>query len=1650
MTAHIKRGSIALVSLVFFLSPLSPLVPLLHGRAAADGLTPVDLGADFIPIGISDSGVVAGNFRGTYPYYDDSHPAIWQSGTVTNLALPSGVTGGWASSMNSATGEIVGYSYTIDSSTGQEIDRAAKWSSSGTLTQLGGPPSSSSCDTTTGSTIATAVNDSGDIAGYCINQDYSSSAGSWPDGSPNSFTELPAVGTLYQYQDPNTSAYWSVSQATGINHDGQIVGASYVTCPCGFGASFHATLWQNGTAIGQDITPAGSEGQETGATAINDHGLAGGFISASFNAYVWDLANNRNYDLSALTGGAGFSDGLGSRSHGYVGYPDAADAVNNDGTVLGATIYGGAYMWKAGSTLTNLITLLPSDTDWYLGTAYAINSSGQIVGIGGLNSQANVTHGYLLNASAPTQLSYLAMGDSFASGEGAHDQDYFKGTDEPLNNCHLSKQSYPYLLANDLGISSANVHSVACSGARTMNVTSSTIQTTGNPDLNPKIQHDTYSQITDNSLGTWLPGYKTQEKYIEDNYTSTTTPNVITISDGGNDIGFVDILEKCIEPGGDCYSHYNDRLGLANEINDVWFPRWVKLYNDIRTNKAPGAKIYVIGYPSVISTSSLCYPNTLGFATSSNNRQFANDLTAYLNDVISLAAESAGVQYVDVTNSLVGHRLCENINPFDIAVNGYTPGEDNHLLHIPIGDESFHPNDNGHKLMGAAILSATHGFTQKMPDGPDSSINPPSLTNPDTPFNNFLSAPNAGGPSIDLYDYIPNMTTGGQNNLLYFINGAIHLTTKGAQKAKTLAPLSTFAMSINSDPIDLGTVTSDSNGDLDTTVTIPSTVTPGFHRIDIVGPDTDGQTVDIQSGMIFVAASSTDYLGDGTPNSAKTCLFVPQSGTDANQDGIDDACEGYIGNLPLYKAVYGDASQSQDPSKIYIERNESVASSLGITDYNPSNAQWVVVGHTTSSDDASSTIANFTIDDTGVNPPTNYLRYIPHLSTMTTDNDCVELTPASLAPLTSTSTTAMSLVATHTDTCSPGTITPRASASANNSSGSTSLTINAPSGTVAGDTMIAHVVVQTSGNSIAAPSGWHMIKRQDTSTNLATATYYKVAGSSEPSSYTWNFGTSGEASGGIAAYSGVDTTNPIDANDAQYNNGTANLDNAGLATTVDNDLLVYAAGIVNPSTSVTQPTGFTQQWKANSSTATSSVFAQEAFPTLGNTGLIHGTLGSNYSSATQLIALRPAGDYVAPPSGIALSSSSADNNGSGSTSLTISSPSKTQSGDVLVAHVVVQTAANSIAAPTGWHIIKRQDTSSYLSTATYYKVAGSSEPSSYTWTFGTSGQASGSIGDYVGVNTTTPIDTSNTQYNNGVSTVDNAGVTTAYANEMLVDAVGVIRAASVQPPSGFTEGAYSASNANTASQLFDEISSSASATGTIHTTMTIGTYSTITQLIALVPADATPPTPPSGISLRSSSANTTGSSSSSLTLNVPAGTQSGDVMVAHVVVRTAGNTITAPTGWTQIVRKDTGSALSTVAYYKVASSSEPASYTWNFGTSGEASGSIGSYIGVNNAAPVDVSNGQLNSSSNNVDNSGVTTTVANDMLVYAAGVVQATSVVPPSGFSEGSSSASNSLTTAEVSNKIDTSSGATGTIHGTENGGTAYSNVTLLIALKPN
>src|SRR5260370_22970784 len=124
--------------------------------------------------------------------------------------------------------------------------------------------------------------------------------------------------------------------------------------------------------------------------------------------------------------------------------------------------------------------------------------------------------------------------------------------------------------------------------------------------------------------------------------------------------------------------------------------------------------------------------------------------------------------------------------------------------------------------------------------------------------------------------------------------------------------------------------------------------------------------------------------------------------------------------------------------------------------------------------------------------------------------------------------------------------------------------------------------------------------------------------------------------------------------------------------------------------------------------------------------------------------------------------------------------------------------------------------------------------------------------------------------------------------------------------------------------MSQELFSAIGATGTIHGTHNGGANSNITMLIALEPAPLgtptptptstpTPTPPPAGITLRAAAIGNNGAGGSTLTIGLPAGTQSGDVMVAHVIVRTANNTITPPATDKMSLRQNTTPTIFTAA-----------------------------------------------------------------------------------------------------------------------------------------
>jgi hypothetical protein len=101
---------------------------------------------------------------------------------------------------------------------------------------------------------------------------------------------------------------------------------------------------------------------------------------------------------------------------------------------------------------------------------------------------------------------------------------------------------------------------------------------------------------------------------------------------------------------------------------------------------------------------------------------------------------------------------------------------------------------------------------------------------------------------------------------------------------------------------------------------------------------------------------------------------------------------------------------------------------------------------------------------------------------------------------------------------------------------------------------------------------------------------------------------------------------------------------------------------------------------------------------------------------------------------------------------------------------------------------------------------------------------------------------------------------------------------------------------------------------------------------------------------------------SAVTPFVPSGAQSGDVMLAQLLVFDGNvtNVPSPPTGWT-VIRHDAingggGNHMTAWLYYKVASSNEPTSYSWRI-TPQYAAGVMRAWRGASISAPIDKSSG---------------------------------------------------------------------------------------------
>ena len=197
----------------------------------------------------------------------------------------------------------------------------------------------------------------------------------------------------------------------------------------------------------------------------------------------------------------------------------------------------------------------------------------------------------------------------------------------------------------------------------------------------------------------------------------------------------------------------------------------------------------------------------------------------------------------------------------------------------------------------------------------------------------------------------------------------------------------------------------------------------------------------------------------------------------------------------------------------------------------------------------------------------------------------------------------------------------RGSAAAANT-GTSSLVLARPTGTVNGDVLLAAITVRGTPT-ITPPTGWTQVRVDTRASAMRQALFVHVA-AGDPVSYTWLFSLSTNAVGTIASYSGVDTANPILDHNGQTSAAAFTITAPQVTTTSANAQLVAFFGITG-KTSLTPPGTMTEQREITIQKGPeklTAALADELRPATGPTGSRVATAADSSANIGQLVALR--------------------------------------------------------------------------------------------------------------------------------------------------------------------------------------------------------------------------------------------------------------------------------------------------------------------------------------------------------------------------------------------------------------------------------------------
>lgn len=476
-------------------------------------------------------------------------------------------------------------------------------------------------------------------------------------------------------------------------------------------------------------------------------------------------------------------------------------------------------------------------------------------------------------------IKYLALGDSFSSGEGnLNNSDkglpsYRWGTNiegnktVPKEKCRISEVSYPYLLAQRMQYGEPAIGrdmtwaSVACSGARIVDIQgneSDKYEGQDNEEGVPRLKGFDVKKMKEESLAQMIPGRHKQIEFIKQ-----YQPKSVSVSVGGNDVEFGKVIRACVQPLGSgsewtsTCSYANDDSKKANIAHTVFAMRnkLIDMYEEIIAAGPKSMKLYVTGYPIFINAQTSNLRCGLSVRLNQAEREMIVESTKLLNMIARSAADQAGAIFIDMESSLGNHVLCGTASPG--GVNGVVLND---------SQASFHPNPFGHNLMSERVYSALNGEPMDTYICRDSE---------------YVTCPGGDHPYVEVPSYFSNAINRYSKSL--HSNNLVHniASLPGSLVIKivdyTVGANNPINILLYSDKFHLGTYYANQSGGLEVEVPLPDKISYGYHTLEVEFKDGNGDPVKLWKIIEIRSGIPNDYDGDGIPNDI-----------DENQYGVVD------------------------------------------------------------------------------------------------------------------------------------------------------------------------------------------------------------------------------------------------------------------------------------------------------------------------------------------------------------------------------------------------------------------------------------------------------------------------------------------------------------------------------------------------------------------------------------------------------------------------------------------------------------------------------------------------------------------------------------------------------------------------------------------